>query len=76
MTKHSLDTPQFYLTAPQPCPYLPGRQERKVFTHLVGDKAPQVNDMLTHGGLQAIPEHRLPPGLRGVPCLCFDTGHR
>lgn len=52
MTKHSLDTPQFYLTAPQPCPYLPGRRERKVFTHLVGDKAVEVNDMLTHGGFR------------------------
>jgi arginyl-tRNA--protein-N-Asp/Glu arginylyltransferase len=39
VTQHSRDTPQFYLTAPSPCPYLPGRHERKVFTHLVGDKA-------------------------------------
>jgi len=38
VTQHSRDTPQFYLTAPSPCPYLPGRHERKVFTHLVGDK--------------------------------------
>ena len=52
MTQHSLDTPQFYLTAPQPCPYLPGKQERKVFTHLVGEKASQVNDLLTHGGFR------------------------
>lgn len=52
MTKHSLDTPQFYLTAPQPCPYIEGNQERKVFTHLIGDNAPQVNDMLTHGGFR------------------------
>lgn len=52
MTKHSLDTPQFYLTAPAPCPYLEGREERKVFTHLVGEKARQVNDMLTQGGFR------------------------
>lgn len=52
MTKHALDTPQFYLTAPQPCPYLPDQMERKVFTHLVGEKAPQINDMLTHGGFR------------------------
>ena len=26
MTQHSRDTPQFYLTAPSPCPYLPGRR--------------------------------------------------
>ncbi|MEM7464897.1 MAG: arginyltransferase [Pseudomonadota bacterium] len=52
MTRHSLDTPQFYLTAPAPCPYLEGRKERKVFTHLVGDKAPEINDMLTQGGFR------------------------
>jgi arginyl-tRNA--protein-N-Asp/Glu arginylyltransferase len=52
MTRHAIDAPQFYLTAPAPCPYLEGRKERKVFTHLVGDKAPQVNDMLTQGGFR------------------------
>ena len=52
MTKHALDTPQFYLTGPSPCPYLNNRQERKVFTHLVGEGAVQVNDMLTQGGFR------------------------
>jgi arginyl-tRNA--protein-N-Asp/Glu arginylyltransferase len=52
VTQHSRNTPQFYLTAPSPCPYLPGLQERKVFTHLVGDKAPEFNDLLTHGGFR------------------------
>jgi arginine-tRNA-protein transferase len=52
MTRHSLDTPQFYLTAPSPCPYLEGKQERKVFTHLVGERAQQVNDMLSQGGFR------------------------
>jgi arginine-tRNA-protein transferase len=52
VTHHSRDTPQFYLTAPSPCPYLPGRNERKVFTHLVGDKAADLNDLLTHGGFR------------------------
>lgn len=52
MTQHSRDTPQFYLTAPSPCPYLPGKQERKVFTHLVGERAPELNDLLTHGGFR------------------------
>ena len=52
MTQHSRDTPQFYLTAPSPCPYLPGREERKVFTHLVGERAPELNDLLTHGGFR------------------------
>ncbi len=52
MTHHSRDTPQFYLTAPSPCPYLPGRNERKVFTHLVGEKASELNDLLTYGGFR------------------------
>ncbi len=52
MTQHSRDTPQFYLTAPSPCPYLPGKEERKVFTHLVGERAGDLNDLLTHGGFR------------------------
>jgi len=52
VTQHSRDTPQFYLTAPSPCPYLAGREERKVFTHLVGEKAGELNDLLTHGGFR------------------------
>ena len=52
MTRHSRDTPQFYLTAPSACPYLPGRQERKVFTHLVGERAGDLNDLLTQGGFR------------------------
>ena len=52
MTKHQTDTPQFYLTAPSPCPYLRGKEERKVFTHLVGDRAGALNDILTQGGFR------------------------
>ena len=52
MTQHSRDTPQFYLTAPSPCPYLTGRDERKVFTHLVGERASELNNILTHGGFR------------------------
>lgn len=52
MTHHRPESPQFYLTAPAPCPYLPGRAERKVFTHLVGDRAAGLNDILTQGGFR------------------------
>jgi arginyl-tRNA--protein-N-Asp/Glu arginylyltransferase len=52
VTQHSRDTPQFYLTAPSSCPYLAGQEERKVFTHLVGERAPELNDLLTHGGFR------------------------
>jgi arginine-tRNA-protein transferase len=44
--------PQFYVTAPSPCPYLPGRVERKIFTHLLGDSARPINDALTAAGFR------------------------
>jgi leucyl-tRNA---protein transferase len=52
VTQHSRDTPQFYLTAPSPCPYLGGKEERKVFTHLVGERAAELNNILTQGGFR------------------------
>jgi arginyl-tRNA--protein-N-Asp/Glu arginylyltransferase len=52
LTTQARDQPQFYLTAPTACPYLPGRQERKVFTHLIGRRAGELNDVLTHGGFR------------------------
>lgn len=44
--------PQFYVTAPNACPYLPGRAERKIFTHLLGDNARPINDALTAAGFR------------------------
>lgn len=52
MTSLSPDKPRFFLTAPAPCPYLPGREERKVFTHLVGRRAPELNAVLSQGGFR------------------------
>ena len=52
MTQQPRDTPQFFLTSPSACPYLPGKLERTVFTHLVGERAAAVNDLLTHGGFR------------------------
>ncbi|XBQ15870.1 MAG: arginyltransferase [Oceanicaulis sp.] len=42
----------FFLTAPSPCPYLPGRMERKVFTKLELGDGPALNDALTHAGFR------------------------
>lgn len=50
--QHPPHSPQFYLTAPSPCPYVEGEYERKVFTHLAGDRAPELNDLLTQGGFR------------------------
>lgn len=52
MTHFPVDAPQFFLTAPARCPYLPERMERKVFTHLVGDRAIVLNDALSQGGFR------------------------
>lgn len=52
MNTQSAPSPQFYLTAPSACPYLPSETERKVFTHLVGPRAPDMNDLLTQGGFR------------------------
>ncbi len=51
--RHSLPVvPQFYVTAPQPCPYLEGRIERKLFTALQGDSASALNDKLSQQGFR------------------------
>ena len=52
MNTQATPSPQFYLTAPAVCPYLPGESERKVFTHLVGPRAAEMNDLLTQGGFR------------------------
>jgi arginyl-tRNA--protein-N-Asp/Glu arginylyltransferase len=51
--RHSLPiAPQFYVTAPQPCPYLSGRMERKLFTALQGDGAEKLNNALSKQGFR------------------------
>jgi arginyl-tRNA--protein-N-Asp/Glu arginylyltransferase len=51
--RHTLPiAPQFYVTAPQPCPYLENRMERKLFTSLQGDGADQLNNSLSHQGFR------------------------
>lgn len=44
--------PQFFITAPAPCPYLAGKFERKVFTHLLNSDAQQLHDTLSQGGFR------------------------
>ena len=51
--RHTLPiAPQFYVTAPQPCPYLVGRMERKLFTALQGEHAQRLNDTLSKQGFR------------------------
>ena len=44
--------PRFYVTSPAPCPYLPGKRERKVFTELTGANASELNDALSKIGFR------------------------
>ena len=51
--KHSpAKSPQFYITANQPCPYRAGFLERKLFTTLEGGKAQSLNDKLSQQGFR------------------------
>jgi arginine-tRNA-protein transferase len=52
MSEQQKHFPEFYVTAPQPCPYLHGRLERKLFTHLTHDKPPALVDNLLKGGFR------------------------
>jgi arginine-tRNA-protein transferase len=47
-----LESGEFYITAPAPCPYLAGQTERKVFSYLSGPAAPSLNAMLTRRGFR------------------------
>jgi arginine-tRNA-protein transferase len=44
--------PRFFVTSVAPCPYLPGRSERKVFTELRGPHADALNDALGRIGFR------------------------
>ncbi len=50
--KFGLESGDFYMTAPSPCPYLPGEKERKVFSYLGGAAASAANSVLTSQGFR------------------------
>ena len=43
---------RFYVTNPSPCPYLPGRNERKAFTNLAIAEADSVHNALSQAGFR------------------------
>jgi arginine-tRNA-protein transferase len=75
---------RFYLTAPAPCPYLPGRRERKVFTNLDGPDAQGLNDALTHAGFRRSQNIAYRPACEGcdacvsarIPAARFEPQRR
>ncbi len=44
--------PQFYVTAPQDCPYLENKVERKLFTALYGSNSSRLNNSLSKQGFR------------------------
>lgn len=42
----------FFATAPIPCPYLPGRMERRLVAELTGTDAGEFHDALSHAGFR------------------------
>ena len=50
--RFGVESGDFYVTAPAPCPYLPGRKERKVFAYLEGAEATSTNATLTRRGFR------------------------
>jgi arginine-tRNA-protein transferase len=52
VTDQSFRFPRFFVTAPAPCPYVPGRTERKVFAELKGKDAPSMNEALGRIGFR------------------------
>lgn len=50
--RFGLESGDFYVTAPAPCPYLNGKRERKVFSYLNGPGAPATNALLTRRGFR------------------------
>jgi leucyl-tRNA---protein transferase len=75
---------RFFLTAPSPCPYLPGRRERKVFTGLDGLDAEELHDLLTNAGFRRSQNIAYRPSCDGcescvsarVPVEKFEFGRR
>ncbi|MEQ1899111.1 MAG: arginyltransferase [Devosia sp.] len=52
MTDQTPENTQLFLTAPMPCPYLPDKQERKLFTHLTGRRAGALHHLLSDNGFR------------------------
>lgn len=75
---------RFFMTAPAPCPYLPGMRERKVFTALDGRGAGALHDVLTNAGFRRSQSIAYRPNCEGcaacisvrVPVERFVFGRR
>lgn len=72
---------RFFYSAPAPCPYLPGRIERRIFADLSGPRAPQGYDLLSEAGFRRSLGFAYRPACPGcnacvavrIPVSDFDT---
>ena len=77
-------TLQFYMTAPAPCPYIEGKQERKAFTSLVIPDADEVHNALSNVGFRRSQSIAYRPACQNcnscrsvrVPVRDFEPGRR
>ena len=69
--------PRFFVTTPSPCPYLPGRTERKVFTELTGPHAADLNDALGRIGFRRSQSVAYRPSCQGcTACVSVRVAAR
>ena len=52
LTREPRDAPQFYLTSPAPCPYLPGQHERMPTKWVKTLRSSGLNDLLSQSGFR------------------------
>ncbi|MEO5375028.1 MAG: arginyltransferase [Alphaproteobacteria bacterium] len=74
-----LRRPQFFFTtAPMPCPYIPGRLERKIVTELSGPDAETLHESLSRAGFRRSHSIAYAPGCTGcsacVPVRIVTAG--
>lgn len=70
--QRSTRVPQFFLTPGGPCPYLPGKTERKVFARLGGNLAQPLSEALTHSGFRRSQSIAYRPACEGC-CACVSV---
>lgn len=65
MTTQGVQFPRFYVTAPGECPYIEGREERKVFSELTGFDASALNEALGRVGFRRSQDIAYRPACEG-----------
>ena len=75
---------RFFYSAPAPCPYLPGRVERRIFADLTGPKAAHGYDLLSEAGFRRSLGFAYRPACPGcnaciavrIPVVSFEAANK